>query len=64
MKKYKAIQMDSTGPDDKSGISTLTIDIPIEARKELLDITRKAIFDMGQGVDPQQQGLMERVARQ
>ena len=57
MKKYKAIQMDSTGPDDKSGISTLTIDIPIEARKELLDITRKAIFDMGQGVDPQQQGL-------
>lgn len=57
MKKYKAIQMDSTGPDDRSGISTLTIDIPIEARKELLDITRKAIFDMGQGVDPQQQGL-------
>ena len=35
----------------------MTIDIPIEARKELLDITRKAIFDMGQGVDPQQQGL-------
>jgi phage portal protein, SPP1 gp6-like len=57
MKKYKAIQMESTGPDDRSGISTLTIDIPIEARKELLDITRKAIFDMGQGVDPQQQGL-------
>ena len=57
MKKYKAIQMDSTGPDDRSGISTLTIDIPVEARKELLDITRKAIFDMGQGVDPQQQGL-------
>nr|DAR41193.1 MAG TPA: PORTAL PROTEIN [Caudoviricetes sp.] len=57
MKKYKAIQMDSTGPDDRSGISTLTIDIPVEARKELLTITRKAIFDMGQGVDPQQQGL-------
>ena len=57
MKKYKAIQMDSSGPDDRSGISTLTIDIPIEARKEMLDITRKAIFDMGQGVDPQQQGL-------
>lgn len=57
MKKYKAIQMDSNGPDDRSGISTLTIDIPIEARKELLNITRKAIFDMGQGVDPQQQGL-------
>lgn len=57
MKKYKTIQMDSNGPDDRTGISTLTIDIPIEARKELLNITRKAIFDMGQGVDPQQQGL-------
>lgn len=57
MKKYKAIQLDSSGPDDRSGVSTLTIDIPIEARKELLNITRKAIFDMGQGVDPQQQGL-------
>ena len=49
--------MDSNGPDDRTGISTLTIDIPIEARKELLNITRKAIFDMGQGIDPQQQGL-------
>ena len=57
MKKYKAIQLDSSGPDDRSGVQTLTIDIPIEARKELLNITRKAIFDMGQGVDPQQQGL-------
>lgn len=57
MKKYKAIQLDSSGPDDHSGVQTLTIDIPIEARKELLNITRKAIFDMGQGVDPQQQGL-------
>lgn len=57
LKKYKTVQMDSSGPDDRSGISTLTIDIPVEARKELLEMTRKAIFDMGQGIDPQQQGL-------
>lgn len=57
MKYFKAIQVDSTGDGDKSGVSTLTIDIPVEARKELLDQTRKAIFDIGQGVDPQQQGF-------
>lgn len=52
LKKYKTIKLDSTG-EDKSGLSTLTIDIPIEARKELLTTTRKAIFEQGQGVDPQ-----------
>ena len=57
LKYYKAIQVDSSGDGDKSGVSTLNIDIPVEARKTLLEITRKAIFDMGQGVDPQQQGL-------
>ena len=57
MKYYKAVQVDATGDGDKSGISTLTIDIPVDARKELLEQTRKAIFDIGQGVDPQQQGF-------
>ena len=57
LKYYKTIQVESAGSDDKSGVSTLTIDIPVEARDKLLDITRKAIFDMGQGIDPQQQGL-------
>ncbi len=57
LKYYKTIQVESTGADDKSGISTLTIDIPVEARDKLLDLTRKAIFDMGQGVDPQQQAF-------
>lgn len=57
LKYYKTIQVDSTGDGDKSGVSTLTIDIPVEARDKLLDLTRKAIFDMGQGIDPQQQGL-------
>lgn len=57
LKYYKAICTDSDGAGDKSGVSTLTIDIPVEARDKMLEITRKAIFDMGQGIDPQQQGL-------
>lgn len=57
LKYYKAIQTESNGVDDRSGVSTLTIEIPVEARDKLLDITRKAIFDMGQGIDPQQQGF-------
>lgn len=57
LKYYKAIQVDSAGDGDRSGVSTLNIDIPVEARDKLLEITRKAIFDMGQGIDPQQQGL-------
>lgn len=57
LKYYKAIQTDSTGDGDRSGVSTLTIDIPVEARDKLLEITRAAIFSMGQGIDPQQQGL-------
>lgn len=57
LKYYKTIQVESAGSEDKSGVSTLTIDIPVEARDKLLDITRKAIFDMGQGIDPQQQGF-------
>lgn len=57
LKYYKAICTDSDGAGDKSGVSTLTIDIPVEARDKMLEITRKSIFDMGQGIDPQQQGL-------
>ena len=57
LKYYKSIQVDSTGDGDKSGVSTLNIDIPVEARDKLLELTRKAIFDTGQGIDPQQQGI-------
>lgn len=55
LKKYKTIKVENNGDADKSGLETLSIDIPVEARKELLTITRKAIFEQGQGVDPQQQ---------
>lgn len=52
LKDYKAIQIDNGGDGDKSGVSTLTIELPVEARKELLAITRKCIFEQGQGIDP------------
>lgn len=57
IKYYKTISVESSGADDRSGVSTLSIDIPIEARDKLLELTRKAIFSMGQGIDPEQQGV-------
>lgn len=52
MKDYKAIQVENEGDGDKSGVSTLTIELPVEAREKLLTITRKCIFEQGQGIDP------------
>ena len=48
LKKYKTIKLD----EDGTGVSTLNIEIPIEARNSVLDATRKAIFEQGQGFDP------------
>lgn len=55
LKKYKMIKVDSDSEDGKSGVETLTISIPIEAREKFLEMTRKAIFEQGQGVDPDPQ---------
>lgn len=52
LKKYKTIKLDEN-IDGKGDLKTLTIDIPVEARKELLSISRKAIFEQGQAVDPE-----------
>jgi SPP1 family phage portal protein len=41
LKDYKAIQIESDGDGDHSGVSTLTIELPVEAREKLLEITRK-----------------------
>lgn len=51
LKKYKTIKLDDDG--ENAGLSTLTIDIPVEAREKMLAMTRKEIFEQGQGVDPQ-----------
>jgi SPP1 family phage portal protein len=51
LKRYKAVDLQSSG-DDKSGLSTLSIDIPVEARDKLLELTEKAIYFQGQGINP------------
>lgn len=51
LKKYKAISLDDDA--EHPGVSTLSIEIPIEARNSVLEATRKAIFEQGQGFDPQ-----------
>ncbi len=50
LKKYKMIKLDA---DDGADAKTLSIEIPIEARNSVLETTRKAIFMLGQGFDPQ-----------
>lgn len=49
LKKYKTILLD----EDEGSVNTLNIEIPIEARNSVLEATRKAIFEQGQGFDPQ-----------
>lgn len=49
LKKYKTIKLNA---DEGANVSTLNIEIPVEARKTVLDLTRKAIFEQGQGFDP------------
>lgn len=51
LKKYKTIKLDED--TEHPGVSTLNIEIPIEARNSVLEATRKAIFEQGQGYDPQ-----------
>lgn len=56
LKKYKTIKID--GDDTgKGSLSTLTIDIPVEAREKMLVMTRKAIFEQGMGIDPDPQNF-------
>ena len=51
LKKYKTIKLDDDA--EHPGVNTLSIEIPIEARNSVLQATRKAIFEQGQGFDPQ-----------
>lgn len=56
IKKYKTIMLEGD-KDSNSGVETLNIEIPVEAREKLLEITRKAIFEQGQGMDPLQESF-------
>lgn len=53
LSRYKMVKVDDFGDGTKSGVDTLAVDIPSEARDKLLEITRESIFVNGQGVDPQ-----------
>ena len=52
LKEDKAVKFESMGAGDKSGLDKLTIDIPVEARKTLLESTKADIFVHAQGIDP------------
>lgn len=52
LKKHKAIKFNTAGAGDQSGVDTLQIDIPTEARTTALQTTKSNIFLYGQGVDP------------
>lgn len=56
LKKYKTVKIDSD-KEGKGGLSTLTIDIPVEAREKMLAMTRKSIFEQGMGIDPDPQNF-------
>lgn len=58
LKKYKAIKLeDDRSGEGKGNLEILIISISIEAREKFLEITRKAIFEQGMGVDPDPQNL-------
>lgn len=48
LKRYKAIKTESDGSG--GGVKTLQIEIPVEARKIIIDILRKEIYEFGQGL--------------
>lgn len=52
LKEDKAIKMESIDGTDKSGVDKLTIDIPVEARNAMMEVTKADIFVHGQGIDP------------
>ena len=55
LKQYKTVKLDQDA-DGNPGLQTLSIQIPVEAREKLLDITRKNIYEQGMGVDPHPDG--------
>lgn len=57
MKNYKTIKIDNDSGEDKSGVSTLTIEIPVEAREKMMEVSRKCIFEQGMGIDPDPQNF-------
>lgn len=55
LKTFKAIKVTNDGSGDGSGVDKLAIEIPVEARKTILEMTKEQIFVSGQGVNPNQE---------
>ncbi|EKZ7015240.1 phage portal protein [Listeria monocytogenes] len=53
LRKYKMVKVEDDGQGAKGSVETLAVEIPIEARIKILEITHDLIFLQGQGVDPQ-----------
>lgn len=53
LKKYKAININKGDGGDSGGVETLKVDIPVDARIKLLEILKKNIWSIGQGIDPE-----------
>lgn len=51
-KLYKFVHTEDGEDGQTGGLDTLTIEIPVEARRVALELTRRQIFVSGQGVDP------------
>lgn len=50
LKRYKAIKTESGAGAENGGVKTLQIEIPVEARKIILEILKKQIYESGQGL--------------
>lgn len=50
LKRYKAIKTETTSSGTKGGVSTLQIEIPVEARNSILEILKKQIYESGQAL--------------
>lgn len=52
LRQHKSIKIDNDGDGDKSGVDTLNIDIPVEARNSLMSKLDDDIYTFGQGLNP------------
>lgn len=50
LKRYKTVQMANNEVEGKGDLRTLQIDIPVEARKVILEELKKQIYEFGQGL--------------
>lgn len=50
LKKYKAVKTENDGTGPNGGVKTLQLEIPVEARKVIIEILEKRIYEAGQGL--------------